>query len=300
MRLRSSRVQRSTSLLVRSSVVATSFHIRTLSGYEVAQRRLRVCLRAALMPGFRAQVLWCFMITPEQFRERLRQPKTPPVDWAKWIGSPTAWLALTISASSLYLTLVRKSDDLRVVVSHRHPMSIWLGTPGSQIELREPDQTLIFINSGNRAAAINEIKLLLWFQSANSPPSTCSKPSSWSLTLSYDFAPLVIKPGEITSLSVNKFKATKFSMATDKKDRKLEYEVSDGDLKAFSVVPEPTTGDLLVACQSFQVILPDSESQSANLPLGNAMMLNFGSTGPTASFPGAFHDFRAPVILIKQ
>jgi hypothetical protein len=89
-------------------------------------------------------------------------------------------------------------------------------------------------------------------------------------------------------------------MESDKKDRKLEYEVSDGDLKVFSVVPEPTTGDVAVACQSFQVILPDSESQSANIPLGNALMLKFGPTGPTASFPGAFPDFPAPVILVKQ
>jgi hypothetical protein len=101
----------------------------------------RSCLNAGIPSS---KFLWCLMITPDQFRERLRRPKKPPIDWAKWIGSPTAWLALTISASSLYLTLVRKSDDLRVVVSHRKPMSLWLSNPDSQIELREPDQTLMY------------------------------------------------------------------------------------------------------------------------------------------------------------
>jgi hypothetical protein len=238
------------------------------------------------------------MITPDQFRERLRRPKKPPIDWAKWIGSPTAWLALTISASSLYLTLVRKSDDIRVVVGHPEPMSI--GGAGSQINLRGSDQTLIFINSGNRAAVINEVTLLLWFQSEKTGPPTCSKPASWPIALSYDFAPLVIKPGEITSISINKFKTTKSIEETSKKDRKLEYEVSDGALKAFTVVPEPAFGDLVVACQSFQVILPDSESHSANLLLGGARVLKVGSTGPTLTIPGAFPDFRAPVILVKQ
>jgi hypothetical protein len=238
------------------------------------------------------------MITLDQFRARLRPPaKKPFIDWSKWIGSPTAWLALTLSALSTYQTMIRKADDLRVVVSTTPLMRIKTGEDGAaRLHLSKPTQNLVLINSGNRAAAISSIALHLWFQSNGRPTCDGTHVPKVSLFLFYDFVPQVIKPGEMTSLSVEKVKrieATPRIAKADESGDELMWDISAGS--------KPTDGDIMVSCLSFLVILPDSGSKHVDLLLGYAENQMLSTPGELAFYDRTFtRSHFSPAILVKQ
>jgi hypothetical protein len=225
------------------------------------------------------------MITLDQFRERLRRPEKASTDWAKWIGSPTAWLALLLSAFSVYGTLVRKTDDLRVV-THRKPSAV---VQGQQVEFLALDQDLILINSGNRAAAVTEITLILWFQDGNESV-TCDHDHYQPIYLNYDFSPVVVKPGEMSSLSLSRFIDYNVGI---KGILPVEYEMSDGKLTSASFKRAPKAGDIMAACLSFRIILPDSDLRNASVLLETA-------PGEKNFYIDYKERFTAPVVLVKN
>lgn len=227
------------------------------------------------------------MISPEQFRERLR-PAKKEANWTKWIGSPTAWLALILSAATFYTASVRKNDDLKVVINKLARLFIdKAGTPSFDATT----QDLIFMNAGNRPIAVNSIGLKIWFWPAGKKePPRCGE-TTMVIDLSYDFTPLIIKPGEMSLLSLAKFKdvvgsqialdgLVAVSQKTGKVDmdtlieRKIKYEVTSGELKTLTVEPLPSKDQVMRACLSFQVILPDTEREEVPLLIGSASIYN--------------------------
>jgi hypothetical protein len=232
------------------------------------------------------------MITPDQFRERLRRPKKPPTDWAKWIGSPTAWLALLLSAFSVYGTLVRKTDDIRVV-THRKPSAV---VQGERVEFWALDQDLILINSGNRAAAVTEITLILWFQGGNESV-TCDHNHHQSIYLNYDFSSVVVKPGEMASLTLSKF--IDYNVPLSKGILPVEYEVSGGKLTSASFRSAPKAGDIMAVCLSFRIILPDGDLRTASvlLEIARAPFV----MGPRTMYVDDYTESAtAPVVLVRN
>src|SRR5262245_47683027 len=92
----------------------------------------------------------------ETFRSRLKQPKKATTNWQQWIGSPTAWLALILSASSFFYTFLYYSDDLSVVMDR--PVI----QPAFQDVLRiSAPRNMTFINSGSRPIVITGAQLIL-------------------------------------------------------------------------------------------------------------------------------------------
>ncbi|WP_316229997.1 hypothetical protein [Bradyrhizobium sp. SZCCHNR1051] len=212
-------------------------------------------------------------MTPEHLRDRLWPPPKPGVDWSKWIGSPVAWLALLLSAASLYATVVRTRDDLRVVINNIPFMSV----SSKAQELSGLSQNLVFVNAGNRPVAVTKINLTVWFRPGNERPEPSCDEHGMKALLNYVFTPLVIKPGEMSLLALDTLEdggagaaASGFSGPT----RAISYEVRDGRLTSFDLTPAPKNGDLMLACLRFHVILPDSESQQKEVLIGAAPMSN--------------------------
>jgi hypothetical protein len=117
---------------------------------------------------------------------------------------------------------------------------------------------------------------------------------------------LVIKQGEMILLSANKFDEWDVDRVVDgdvgfgvnaKDGSSAEVEFSGGELKSIRFAPVPTTHDIIAACLSFRVILPDSDSKSVNVPLGFARLQSQPAGGIVSD---KFPRISAPVILLKR
>lgn len=141
------------------------------------------------------------MISVEKFRERLNPPKRPKTDWSKWIGSPTAWLALMLSGFSAYFTVIRKADELGVIV--RDTPIVVRTLPTDDLAVINFQQDLSFTNAGNRPAAITNIALLIW--TPERKEERCPSDSEPKRSYDYDFQSVVVRPGDIVTTTLSKF-----------------------------------------------------------------------------------------------
>jgi hypothetical protein len=233
------------------------------------------------------------MITIEELRERLETPAKARVEWSKWIGSPTSWLALSLSAVTAYFTLIRQSDDIRVVVGERPLLYVDLVEKDRpRLGIQQLQQHLTIINSGNRTAAITSIALVVGrsFKGGEAQCQYESKPSK-PFSLEYAFGGVVIKPGEIVSISLEHL------------DRGVDYALQRDNKGNTAVIHDAflrvSRNTYVVACLWFLVITPDNVSQNARIPIYATELL---SLGETLLVPEKASLFRrdTPTILISR
>ena len=123
----------------------------------------------------------------EAFRDRLKKPKKEKsINWQQWIGSPTAWLALLLSASSFFYTFLYHSDELSVVMDN--PTI----TPAGEEFVITPPPSMTFINSGSRPVAITSAIAIL----VQNHPHTveCEERRELTTEIPLVFEQTVVKP----------------------------------------------------------------------------------------------------------
>ncbi|MGO6966601.1 hypothetical protein [Rhizobium leguminosarum] len=124
---------------------------------------------------------------------RLKSVKRP--DWRAWIGSPTAWLALLLSAGNAFYSIFYFSDELTIIVQDD---AAAYHKEGGKVSVYAPNG-VVFVNSGTRPVAITEVTL------SYSQPlvgDECDGGGNFNL----DFPQTVIKPGDIITLSPISFR----------------------------------------------------------------------------------------------
>jgi hypothetical protein len=168
---------------------------------------------------------------------------------------------------------------------------IYIGANDGKQSLYRTDQNLIFMNAGNRPIAVNSIDFIAWFRKPKVEAAACGE-SDVNIVLSYDFVPIIVKPGEMNVLPLQKFTdvlgaqwklsriatwnpTTKKSEIGSEYKHSVNYEVKSGELNSLTVEPAPRDGDVMSVCLAFKVILPDSESQTVTLLVGSARIDTF-------------------------
>jgi hypothetical protein len=133
----------------------------------------------------------------ERFRRRLSEgPKK--TDWTRWIGSPTAWIALTLSLATTFYSYIYYSDDLSVVVELPDVVSA-ADNKSFTIEL---PAGVTFINSGSRPIAITGMGFfaLQPFES-NKRELKCRQNGEWRhFGISVD--PVVVRPYDLVTRAI--------------------------------------------------------------------------------------------------
>jgi hypothetical protein len=171
----------------------------------------------------------------EEFRKRLRGPKKEKANWQFWIGSPTAWLALCLSAGTAFYTFIYHSDELSVFV------------PNAGLTYSEgrtsvsPPSTIALINTGSRPLTVMWVDLHLVQSTRQIARPSCQSGSAIAFRL--DFEPTVVKPYETV------VKALKFEGAKSASDAR-EFPMTKSN-------QEKHRPDVLV-CMAFYVIDSDS------------------------------------------
>ena len=227
------------------------------------------------------------MITIEQLRERLWLSKKTSTDWGKWVGSPTSWLALLLSSATAYFTLIHHSDDIRAVIGNRpKPFADLTQNSSVALGIWGVKQHLIVINSGNRAAAITAVILSLRLPLKETATS-CKSEVSKALELEYVFDGVVVKPGEIKPIALDKFSGYGI-------DR-----VEDDTLYLRKGVFNVEKGTYVIACLSFGIITPDNVATNIAIPLYATKLRTLGEVLLTRYEPYLFKTDR-PVNLLPQ
>jgi hypothetical protein len=152
-------------------------------------------------------------------------------EWAGVIGTVTGVLALVISGLNAYFNIIRQKDELRVANDGR----LFASTNAEGVLQIIGRHSLTFINSGNRAAAVTGIKLLVSeldnFDDKEAPNCLVGQ----GVYLDYEIEPFAIKPGEITVKSL------------DVKENAATFKTIFGRERKY----------LLMACLEFSVASPD-------------------------------------------
>ena len=137
----------------------------------------------------------------ETLRARLhRAEDKKAIDWFKWIGSPTAWLALILSSTSLYFNIFRQLDNINAIIDI---VAIPSENDNKRFDVTVSNRQIILTNNGNRYAILRNCWVTI---------EKYNKPSENGIKIVYsDYVILqssdetIIKPGEmiIKTLDVN-------------------------------------------------------------------------------------------------
>jgi hypothetical protein len=166
-----------------------------------------------------------------------------------WITLPFSILALLISGLAFYFNVVRQFDDVRILIATA-PYIKFDEDDRTRFAI-EPEETVLFINSGNRSAAITFVKL--YVSQDRGLQTECQDPKA--LMLEYDTEPFSLKPGEIISKTMRL------------KGKMPPEHLGDDPLKvaANGFVTFPVAGDVqkdnkywIQVCMSVPVLTPDS------------------------------------------
>jgi hypothetical protein len=201
----------------------------------------------------------------EAFRKRLRVPEREKRNWQSWVGSPTAWLALILSASSFFYTFLYHSDELSVVIDE--PV-IQLNRQ-NKIEITSP-RGVTFINSGSRPVAVTGVRLNIMQRYESFPNPRCK--DSYSKNIHFVFEQTVIKPYDAIS------KPVKFAN---------EERYSE------NITFENQTHNVLAVCAIFQLAATDGAKWQKTVSLGPYRGVNLGNWISE-------NDKDAPAYLIKR
>jgi hypothetical protein len=120
--------------------------------------------------------------------------------WKDHVSILMSTLALLISACTFYFNIIREKDDLRVVIEAAPDFEIDYEKLAFGIQV---PTYLTFINSGNRPAAVLDVKLFLdQSPKAELHQESCETEKGSATILASSFKPTIIKPSEITSVEV--------------------------------------------------------------------------------------------------
>ena len=221
------------------------------------------------------------VITVQELRERLfsrpHEPTKRRIDWTKWIGSPTAWLALILSVVSTYFSFFRQNDDIQVIVQD----GIQVFAHPDDIEVYFPQQHLIMINAGNRPAAISDFGLYLGQIPVDEDWNSCPR----QVELVYAFDGLVLKPGDMIPVSLETFKN-----GLEVKGNRVIVEHSDWRREE---------GKYVLTCLMFRIATPDGISQLVGTPLSKSYLTWIRFFNRKFNFDPPRDKF-TPVVLIKR
>jgi hypothetical protein len=152
-------------------------------------------------------------------------------EWAGVVGTVTGVLALLISGLNAYYNIIRQKDELRVANDGR----LFASTNADGVLEITGRHSLTFINSGNRAAAVTSIKLLVSeldnFDDKEAPNCLAGR----GVYLDYEIEPFAVKPGEI------------FVKSLDVKGEAATFKIIFGTERKY----------LLMTCLEFSVASPD-------------------------------------------
>ena len=207
----------------------------------------------------------------EAFRKRLRGPEKTKSNWQFWIGSPTAWLALFLSATTGFYTFLYNSDELSVVIAGG-------GVAASDDEkdygVRAP-RSVTLINTGSRPIAVLRIQMIVAERLQGAAPATCE--AHWKEQVyDLDFEHTVIKPYDVV------VKAMKFEGANS------PLELRDFPTPKKGVIPYYAE---VVFCMGFDLVATDTWVRKT-IEREHAIL----NTGGWSSYGSKFD----PVYLIKR
>src|SRR6266404_6005130 len=108
----------------------------------------------------------------------------------EWLPLPFSIIAILISSTQYYFTILQQVDELRIV---REPFLLLLPDHTKAIAHLPHDIRITFINSGNRAMAVMNVLLEIGTEAKSTTgPDKCD-----GLALAAGFEPFVIKEKEI-------------------------------------------------------------------------------------------------------
>jgi len=113
-----------------------------------------------------------------------------------WIAICLSSLALSVSVISAYFNFFREIDDVRLILGDQRPLSI-LSVKGANLRVGAT-YNLLLMNAGNRTAAITDLDFVI-HQPRKHSSNSCD--SSYALFFSFD--PIIIKPGEMITKTVD-------------------------------------------------------------------------------------------------
>lgn len=187
----------------------------------------------------------------EIFRKRLRESEKEKINWQFWIGSPTAWLALIVSASTAFYTFLYHSDELSVAMPP--PSLEWNGD--REISVQAPSH-ITFINTGSRPIAVVGIDLQLVQASSSTDKPRCRYAVSlWNL----DFEQTIVRPYDAVT------KALK--LPRKQSDDKEKIDLENGNEKR-----------VFATCARFTIISADATGWVKTIDLGLITLESIGMT----------------------
>jgi hypothetical protein len=199
---------------------------------------------------------------------------------ASWLGNVAQWgsaiislIAMLVTGIIAYFNLVRKVDELTVVV-HRPPAFYRVNAK----TLKAVAAKVAFVNSGNRTAAVLSVAVQIRQQDGEAPDHDC-----YGLVVESNMAPLTIRPGEIITQEFN-IKPFESLIVKDEK--------SDIILDTASIGMEGATYDL---CLVFEVMSPD-KSNKVTAQRGRFKITPIN--GPLIQIAGK-QEWSAPISLLK-
>ena len=197
-----------------------------------------------------------------------------------WFTTSMAVAAFVMSAVSFYFSVLWKSDNLLVVVGDTPAFSVSFE---KNVIMPSNVQTMALINSGNRAAAVIRIRLFLEETNKSLDDATsCPKYGDHVLTADYEFEPLVIKPGDMSTL-----KAQLPTAERGKPEPTL-------NLSAESKTAQRVK---LFGCLRFTVVTPDNVSEESDVPF---FLMDIPRNEITDDFGHAILPARIPRVLRRN
>ena len=184
------------------------------------------------------------------------KPKQGDWDWKDAVTLPMSIAAFLISGVSTYFNVVRQTDDLRMLIP-TVPF-ITLDQDRTRFAI-EPSETVLFMNSGNRSAAVTFMQLHVRQDRKNQ--TDCD--DSTGLMLEYEYEPFAIKPGEIVSKTM-----------TLRGKRPPEYKedplkIAPNGFITFPIASDNDENDThwIQVCMSVRVATPTSYKTVSNIEL---------------------------------
>ncbi|MDF0523307.1 hypothetical protein P0R31_39640 [Bradyrhizobium yuanmingense] len=240
-----------------------------------------------------------------EFRERLKrlsEPRSTIAERTKaflaWLGSPVAWLALFISAATAYYNIFYYVDEVRVSIDEL-PM-VFFNKEANVFMVTGP-KSFAFVNTGTRAILIQKVELdfnqPLEKETARVP---CKVGGIWR-GLDLQFAPTVLKPGEISAVPVTSRLGNNLVYAPqvkfDELKQKHPYIDSVIDVQGNNASVQ-TSEMTLDSCLRFVIITPDGAMDQVRMHVANYTV---NKSSPPQNSAGASYQFNpdSPVSLLR-
>jgi len=135
----------------------------------------------------------------------MRRPKNTKENqssWKSWIGSPTAWLALLLSAGNAFYSIFYYSDELTIITQDE---SAAYTLDENKVTVFSP-AAFVFVNSGTRPVAVTDMWVFFDQPNKDYPEREDCSPVGPRVGLQMVFQPSVLKPHDIMT------QTTKFHM----------------------------------------------------------------------------------------